>query len=549
MKKNYLYILASAALLSFSSCSDFLDRYPQDELSDGSFWKTPKDAEMAVSDLYAALPGNQADDDINSDNAVHGIKWAAGDISKGIYDPANSGEISWSGNYGLIRQANLLLEKIDEIPDYPQDDKDKVLGQAYFFRGYEYFHLIRTFGDVPYIDKTLSLADQENITRTPREEVYTKMMADLNKAIDFLPEEWPASAYGRVTKGAARAFKARAALYYGNWDVAATEAKAVMNQGIYELYDKDNTGKYAELFWEKADNCKEFILVTQYNYPEKTHYMIGWECFPTLGWGGINPTQSLVDAFEDIEGAPINKSTIYDPTNPFENRDPRLEVDVLHSGETMYDVTVKTAPLKSSGPTGIAQHNDATATGYYLQKWLDPNIGNPSMDAEGGDMGKDLVAIRYAEVLLTYAEAKNEISPLDPSAFDAVNQVRKRVGMPILQNSDATLPTYCASQDDLRQRIRNEWRVEYALEGGKRMWDIRRWGIAKDVLNAPFEGMRYKLVDSPDAAKEDGGKICIYYQGDPIKLNGSSYKDHNYIYPVPQGEIDLNPKLTQNPGY
>lgn len=544
MKKNHLYIIASAVLLSFSSCSDFLDRYPQDELSDGSFWKTPKDAEMAVTDLYAALPTWDTDEDINSDNAVHGIKWANGNISKGIYDPADFG---WSGNYATIRQANLLLEKIDEIPDYPQADKNKVLGQAHFFRGFVYFELIRSFGDVPYIDKTLSLAEQENITRTPREEVYAKVMADLDKAIEFLPTEWSSSEYGRVTKGAARAFKARAALYYGHWDVAAAESKAVMNQGIYELYDKDNTGKYAELFWEKADNCKEFILVTQYNYPEKEHYLIGWECFPTLGWGGINPTQSLVDAFEDINGAPISKSTsIYDPTNPFANRDPRLEVVVLHSGETMYGVTVKTAPLKSSGKAGIAQHNDATATGYYQQKWLDPSI-DPMTD--GWHMGKDWVAIRYAEVLLTYAEAQNEISPLDPSAFDAVNQVRRRVGMPELQNTNAALPTYCASQDDLRQRIRNEWRVEYALEGGKRMWDIRRWGIAKDVLNAPFEGMRYKLVKSPDAVEGDNGEICIYYQGDPIKLNGSSYKDHNYIYPVPQAEIDLNPKLTQNPGY
>lgn len=543
MKKKYFYILASAALLSFSSCSDFLDRYPLEELSDASFWKTPKDAEMAVSDLYSALPTWDTGDDINSDNAVHGIKWAAGDVSKGIYDPAG---FSWADNYGIIRQANLLFEKIDEIPDYAQADKNKVLGQASFFRAFVYFDLIRSFGDVPYIDKTLSLADQENITRTPREEVYTKLMVDIDKAIEYLPVEWSASEYGRVTKGAARAFKARAALYYGHWDVAAATAKDVMDQHTYELYDKDNTGKYAELFWEKADNCKEFILVTQYNYPEKEHYLIGWECFPTKGWGGINPTQSLVDAFEDIEGAPISKSNVYDSKSPFDKRDPRLEVNVLHTGETIYGVTVKTAPLPSSGSTGIAQHNDATATGYYQQKWLDPSI-DPLTD--GWHMGKDWVAIRYAEVLLTYAEAKNEISPLDPSAFDAVNQVRKRVGMPELQNANASLPTYCATQDDLRQRIRNEWRVEFALEGGKRTWDIRRWGIAKDVLNAPFEGMKYKLVDSPDADPKDKGKICIYYQGDPIKLTGSSYEDINYVYPVPQSEIDLNPKLTQNPGY
>ena len=543
MKKKYLYIVASAALLSFSSCSDFLDRYPLEELSDGSFWKTPKDAEMAVSNLYSVLPGMDVDGDINSDNAVHGIKWAAGNVSKGVYDPADTG---WSDNYSAIRQINLIFEKIDLIPNYPQADKNKVLGQAHFFRAYEYFDLIRTFGDVPYIDRTLTLTDQENITRTPKDEVYAKVMADFDKAIEYLPIEWPDADYGRITKGAARAMKARAALYYGKWEVAASESKAVMDQGTYELFDKDNTGLYAELFWEKQEAAKENILVQQYGYPNKTHYMIGWECFPSLGWGGINPTQSLVDAFEDIEGAPISQSKIYDSTNPFSKRDPRLEVNVLHSGEVMYGVTVKTAPLKSSGTTGVGQHNDATSTGYYQQKWLDPNI---DPQAAGWDMGKDLVAIRYAEVLLTYAEAKNEIAALDASAFDAVNQVRKRVGMPELQKTNAALPTYCGTQDALRQRIRNEWRVEFALEGGKRQWDIRRWGIAKQVLNAPFEGMKYKLVDSPDADPKDNGKICIYYQGEPLKLTGSRYEDHNYLYPVPQSERDLNPKLTQNPGY
>lgn len=542
MKKNYLYILASTVLLGFTSCVD-LDRYPLEELSDGSFWKTANDAEIIVSDLYGGLPYWDVDDDINSDNAVHGIKWAAGNVSKGIYDPQ---DMSWSGNYANIRQANLILSKIDEIPNYDQAEKNKVLGQTYFFRAFQYFDLIRTFGDVPYIEKPLELSDQEGITRAPRAEVYAKVMEDFDKAIELLPTEWPDSEYGRVTKGAAMAMKARAALYYGDWQIAADNSKKVMDLGLYELYDKDNTGKYEELFWEKADGCKEFILVKQFKEAENSWYLIGWEAFPTKGWGGINPTQSLVDAFEDIEGAPISKSKIYDEKNPFANRDPRLEVDVLHDGEVLYGETIKVAPLKSCYPTGIAQHGDATATGYYLQKWLDPSI-DPS--SAGWDMGKDAVVIRYAEVLLTYAEAMNELHGLSSEAFDAVNQVRKRVGMPILQNSDASKPTYCGTQDELRQRIRNEWRVEFALEGGKRQWDIRRWGIAKEVLNAPFLGLKYKLVESPDADPNDGGQICILYEGENIELSGSKYQDHNYIYPVPQAEINLNPGLTQNPGY
>lgn len=541
--KKYLSIIAAALLMgSFSSCSDFLDRYPLEELSDESFWKTEKDAEMAVSNLYNVLPTWDVDEAINSDDAVHGIKWAAGNQSKGVYDPADYG---WSGEYGYIRQANLILEKIQEM-DLSEDAYKKLEGQARFFRAYTYFTLIRSFGAVPYIDKPLELTDVENITRTPKDEVYAKVMEDFDIAIANLPVQWDETNSGRITKGAAMAMKARAALYYNNWQTAMDEAKKVMDLGQYELYDKDNTGRYKELFWEVADGCDEFILSVQFNAPTRTHYLIGWECFPTLGWGGLNPTQSLVDAFEDINGAPIANSTIYDSTNPFANRDPRLEVNVLHDGETMYGVTIKVAPLSSSGNTGIGQHGDATATGYYQQKWLDPSIDPQST---GWDMGKDWVVIRYAEVLLTYAEAKNELSPLDPSAFDAVNQVRRRVGMPDLQKTDPTKPTYCGTQDDLRKRIWNEWRVEFALEGGKRQWDIRRWGIAKDVLNAPFEGLRYTLVDDPNAPKGDNGKKCILYVGEPLKLTGSHYEDHNYLLPIPQTEIDLNPKLEQNPGY
>mgnify|MGYP002526839246 FL=1 len=543
MKNKILYIIASVMLTGFTSCSDFLDRYPTEELSDGSFWKTKTDAEMAVSDIYRCLPNWDIDEDINSDNAVHGIKWANGNVSKGVYDPADQG---WSEDYGYIRRCNLVLQKLEEM-ELSQSDKEPIAGQAYFFRGYIYFELIRKFGDVPYIDQPLKLTDVEDITRTSKDEIYTKIMADFDKAFSYLPEEWPATQWGRITKGAAMAMKARAALYFGNWETAATAAKSVMDLNKYDLYDKENTGKYQELFWEKTDGCEEIILAVQYNAPDKTNYLIGWECFPTKGWGGLNPTQSLVDAFEDSEGAPISKSKIYSEKNPFANRDPRLGVNVLHDGEEMYGVTIKVAPLKSSGSTGIAQHGDATATGYYQQKWLDPSIDPQSA---GWEMGKDWVTIRYAEVLLTYAEAKNEVSPLDDSAFEAVNQVRRRVGMPELQKTDATKPTYCATQDDLRQRIRNEWRVEFALEGGKRQWDIRRWGIAKDVLNAPFLGIKYKMVDDAvNADPKDGGKVCVLYEGDNVKLAGSRYEDHNYIYPIPQSEIDLNPKLTQNPGY
>lgn len=544
--KKIIFNIAMGLLLggAMTSCSDFLDRYPKEELTDKSFWKSKKDAEMAVSELYNVLPTWDVDDDINSDNAVHGIKWAAGNVSKGVYLP---GDTDWKGSYNAIRKANLALSKLPTV-EMSEEDRTLLSAQIYFFRAYLYSSLIRQFGDVPYVDEVLDLESGKNVQRTDYKEIYKKMMTDYNLAIAGLPEKWDGENDGRVTKGAARAMKARFALYFHDFEVAASESKSVIDSGKYKLYDEGNTGKYKELFWEKTDGCDEFILSVQYNAPARTHYLIGWQCFPDLGWGGINPTQSLVDAFEDKDGAPIKKSKIYNEKKPFDNRDPRLEVCVLHDGETMYGRTVKVAPLKSSGNTGIGQHNDATATGYYQQKWLDPSIDPAST---GWDMGKDWVVIRYAEVLLTYAEAKNELKALDQEAFDAVNQIRRRVGMPELQKTDPSKPTYCGSQEELRQRIRNEWRVEFALEGGKRMWDIRRWGIAKEVLNAPFYGLKYKIIkDSPDADPADKGEKCVLYEGEALKLAGSHYEDHNYLFPIPQKEIDLNPTtLTQNPGY
>ena len=407
---------------------------------------------------------------------------------------------------------------------------------------------------MPYTDSPLELSDQPNIVRNPKSEVYSHLMDDFDYAAANLPASWTGADDGRITKGGALAMKARAALSQNDWQRARDAAKAVMDMNIYELYDAHNTGNYKKLFWSETDvNCKETILKRQFVANKNDWYLIGWEAFPTMGWGGLNPTQSLVDAFEDVNGAPIAQSTVYNAANPFANRDPRLEVVVLHDGETMYGKTLKVAPLQSCYPTGISTHGDATATGYNQQKWLDPTC-NPQTD--GWHMGGDYKILRYAEVLLTYAEAENELSPLSASAFDAVNQVRRRVGMPDLQNTNPALPTYCGTQAALRERIHNEWRVEFALEGGHRQWDIRRWGIAAQVLNAPVYGLTY-LLRAPHAGETaqpgDNNRVCDLYSSDPnavrVKVRDGHYEAHNVLYPIPQKERDLNKKLTQNPGY
>uniref|UniRef100_A0AB33J6G2 RagB/SusD family nutrient uptake outer membrane protein n=3 Tax=unclassified Prevotella TaxID=2638335 RepID=A0AB33J6G2_9BACT len=554
MKTKKLYIAGALLVLGFTSCTD-LDRTPIEQLSDASYWKSNDDAVKAVNELYTCSPEwhpdgliGVIDEAINSDDAVHGIKWSESNVAKGVYDPQDFG---WSSNYTTIRQTNVILKYVPTVESMSDAQKAQAMAQARFFRAYQYFQLIRQFGDVPYTDSPLTLEDQKGIKRTPKAEVYKHVLEDFDYAAANLPKEWTGADDARITKGGALAMKARAALSQNDWKTARDAAKAVMDLGVYELYDKGNTGKYKELFWASTDDgCKETVIKKQFLGYKQDWYLIGWEAFPTIGWGGLNPTQSLVDAFEDKDGAPIAKSKTYDPSKPFENRDPRLETVVMHDGESMYGATLKVAPLKSCYPTGMGQHGDATATGYNQQKWLDPTV---DPQTTGWHMDTDYKILRYAEVLLTYAEAQNELQPLDQSAFDAVNQVRARVGMPALQKTDASKPTYCATQADLRERIHNERRVELALEGGHRQWDIRRWGIAKKVLNAPFYGLTYKLVDSSTADPKDGGKICILYSQDKdairVKVRDGHYDDHNILYPIPQKEIDLNPNLTQNPGY
>lgn len=566
MKNKYISIIASVALaIGASSCVD-LDTAPLAQKSTATMWQTQEDAEKAVSVLYvypsAAIDLN--DEDVYTDNAVHGIKWAVGNRAHGVWDTSDFG---WSYEYSYIRYANLVFANIDKVENMSEADRNNILGQAYFFRAMIYADLIRQFGDVPYTEVPLDLEDQEGIVRTDWKEVYDHVMSDYDKAISLLPRT---TTNGRVNQAVALGYKARIALYFANpecqhyvadgYQVAANCAKQIMDMGVYGLYDgdyagtaKDYTGKYAEMFWGlNLASSNEGIWVYNNIAGTNGQGFIGFETFPTIGWGGTNPTQGLVDAFEDCEGAPISESTIYNPLEPNKNRDPRLNVNVIFSGDEWYDIVVDTKPLQSAGvralyPVGCG---DATLTGYQAKKWLNPAI-NPAVD-DGWDHDASSAYLRYTEILLIYAEAMNEMSDRPQEAFDAVNQVRARVGMPALQKTDASLPTYCGSQDALRQRIRNEWRVEFCFEGDHRQWDARRWNIATDVLNAPRYTYKYTLrKDEANAKEGDGGMVCDLYVGESDEITNQiiRYEPHNYLFPIPQSQIDLNPNLTQNPGY
>lgn len=526
------YILIALAIILFSSCEEnFLDRSPKDEFFPGNFWEQESDATQFLTSIYrTSMPTNQIDLDVRSDNALHGIKWAEGAAAKGVYDPLDGTFNShWTSNYKNIRKTNVLLENIELISDLDANVKTQIIGQAKFFRAYAHFNLCKVFGDIPKVDKSILLDESYSLKRTPLSEVLAFIIEDLDNAAEALPTSWP-SEYGRITKGAALALKAQVNLFYNHWGEAAASAKKVMDLGVYDLYDKNNTGKYAELFYasDPGDERKvEMVLETQCKADDYPNDFNTWSAPPGFGWGGINPTQSFVDEFECIDGKPIESSPLYDASNPFENRDPRLEVNVLHHGESFKGEPINTRPTPEDSPRGIATHRDATSTGYYQQKFLNPNEDSNGADAWNSSL--DWPVIRYAEVLLTYAEAQNEAAGPTSDVYDAVNQVRRRVGMPDLPSG--------LSKEEMRTRIRREWRVEFGMEG-KRWLDIRRWDIGQQVLNGQFYGMKY------DAATNTA------FIGTNVPAGVvRKYEPHNRLWPIPQAQRDLHKELSQNAGY
>jgi hypothetical protein len=329
--------------------------------------------------------------------------------------------------------------------------------------------------------------------KNTKEEVIRVVLDDLDFAISKLPDV----AYtGRAVKGSALGLKARVLLFNSRWQEAATTAKQIMDAGKFSL-----SNSYYGLFVKPGQNANSEIMFSiKYLLPNMFHtmdYMYGWD-----QWELIQPVQNLVDAYEATDGKPVSQSSVYNPATPFVNRDPRLKLTVYVPGD----------PWKYS-PNGLFDpaKDGNNKTGYNLKKYLD-TLRAPAGYATQSD--QDFVLLRYADILLMYAEAQNEASGPDQSVYSAVNAVRARPGinMPPLPQG--------LTQDQMRQRIRNERRVELAFEG-LRYFDLLRWKIADVVI---------PQIVNPGGVKR-------------------KFEQKNYVWPFPQSEIDIDPDLKQNTGY
>ena len=522
MKKTLFILLA--VLFTASSCNkDFLDTKPSDQLSDANFWKTSDDAKAGVTAIYNQLQSNSTAA-ANQSVFIYGWHlftegitpngWIWNDanlgyqlIGKGNHNPASANAIPerWKALYRGIYLANLAIEN---LPKVTMDGtlKARLIAEARFLRALFYYNLVDTYGGVPLVTSVLKLGEEQP-ARTAKTDVINFIAAECTAAQTDLLAVYTAADVGRATKGAALTLQAKAYLLDNKFAEAAAACQQVMSMN-YSLYNN-----YEAMFTSvAAENNAEVIFDIQYaggglGEGGVHDARFGPASTSSAGFNSVFPTRELVDSYEMKNGKSITDPTSgYDPANPYTNRDPRLDYTIVRPGAVWRGLPYANIQI---------QGGSATYLGYLFRKYVLTVTGNLVNDSP-----LNFIVFRYADVLLMYAEAKNEISATpDITVYNAINQVRGRPGvnMPPIDPGK--------TKAEMREIIRNERKIELAFEGVY-YTDIRRWGIAKDLMN---------------------GKSVRKINGD--QLDTRTFVDAFYLWPIPQGERDLNPGLTQNPGY
>ncbi len=505
MKNAEKIFLSICLMTGLASCDDFLSRVPLDSPSTETFWQTAEQAELWVNNLYNGL-GNVDDCRFEafSDDAFGRASTGLNNIALGIFE-SNDPDVQTQWDYRKIRESLEFFENIGRVQGISESRLKELSGQANFILAYRYFRLTTFYRDVPLVTKPLEV-NESDIPKSPKAEVVSYILDRLNMAINELPAGWPASENGRITKGAALALKARVLLYNERWDEAWRAAKEVMDLGVYELHPV-----FEELFQEAFNNAtKESILETQYAQNAREHSLGRTYNYRSIdGFALIQPMKELGEAYPMSDGLPISESPLYNPANPFENRDPRFYATFNYPGRTMNGYTFD--------PVNNVLDKDFTFTYLFYRKYVTDFVRGEKIN-----LYKNWYVFRYAEVLLMYAEAKNEASGPDPAIYDALDAIRSRAGLPAVNRARYS------DQESLRQFIRNERRIELAGEG-LRYFDIIRWRIAEQVLNGQFTSM-----EVPGWLPRINIHTRVFL---PQK---------HYVWPIPQVAIDRAVNLEQH---
>jgi len=569
--KNIFHLLALAIFL-FTACDDdFLNLEPTDQLASTAVFTDQNLAAAFLNNIVGRLPAGR----YNSPGGGYGNSYLLASISdearsksgwipsnrvvrQGNIQPNNMGGLNiWGEAYASIRLANDYLVGVEDA-GFAEDFTSVSRARARFVRAWFYFDLVRRYGAVPLITAPQSLEDDLFISRTPVDEVYNFIFSELNAAAAALPNKSEAPV-GALTKQAATALNARAMLFNKRYADAVSLSEelisGLLNDGLQLFQPEPANGEeaaknYKDLFLSEGGNVETLYEIT-FLPPERAHqfdrgnWPVRWR---NDNGGQTDPTQELVDAFQMDNGTDIDDDdSDYDAGAPYTGREPRFYASIFFHGSEFSEV----APSRgepfidmewnafNEGP-GTERDGNASITGYLVKKFVDPSLGF----APEGVSKTAWQEIRFAEVLLIFAEAENELNGPDGEVYDAVNRIRRRAGLPTLADG--------LDQDGMREAIRHERRIELVFEN-HRWFDLIRWNIASEVLNDDFTGMMITRTSIPRAA--DGGPTHVF---DPEELTFETFENGNFsnvfpdrymLLPIPLSEIEANEALTQNPGY
>ncbi|MBO9151822.1 RagB/SusD family nutrient uptake outer membrane protein [Chitinophaga sp. GCM10012297] len=525
--QKILLAAGSALLLMTASCNkSLLETSPNDRYQESTYWNSPDAAAAGLVGCYSVLRNDGLYGGKGSNNATalwdetlspnawnYSNSYSFNSIAMGEHNASTGGVVTgrWGDSYGGIGRCNTLLAKIDEVPGMDPADTKRMKGEAYFLRALYYFTLATYYGGAPLILTPPDEKADSDVPRSTREEVIAQVLADLESAITSLPNK--ATEPGRASKGAAMALKARVLLYEASplmtggtnsqakWQAAADAAKAVITSANSFGYKLDTN--YRKMFLPQFENNAEVIFDVQYIFPlQGNSFDLICRQYNTNA-----PLQDLVDAYLMKNGLPRTApGSGYSEANMWKDRDPRMYATLTFPGD------------KYMGK--VVANNRFSFTGYGMKKFSIYDTAAAPKDKEslvGGQSETNFIVLRYADVLLMYAEAQNEATGPDNTVYAALDSIRSRVKMPFI--------TPGLSQAQMRDVIRLERRIELAGEG-LYYNDIRRWKTAETVMNTD-----------------------IYNYKRERQATRSFDATRDYWWPIPTGERDLNPNLEQNPFY
>jgi hypothetical protein len=549
---------------SLFACND-LDLNPLAQGSSESWFENETELEMSVRSLY-----NMGYWTLDSDE--HTDDWTNRTVLSVINAATINGQSSevttlWNNSYQAIARANTILDNLDKAQQNGIAQKviDQSRAEALFARAVQYSRLVSHFGDVVYVTSSIkTLDDAFKMGRTDKAEVIKGIYADFDAAADLLSLSYAGEE--RATKGAAYSFKARFALYNGDYNVAAAAAKKCMDLDVYDLHPE-----FSKLFLSSTKETDEFIFVRPRSV--ELNSTIGTQVYLTRNPGGYSqydPSWDLFCTFLCTDGKPIDESPLYDPQLPFKNRDPRCTATIVEFGTPHVGFIYEPHPdslYVMNFNSGVRELNKDTRTngqyasynGIVWKKWVDDAYAKNGYKAD-----KNEIIMRYADVLLMYAEAKIETGDIDPSVPDAINRVRSRAYGVDREDTDSYPVVTTQDKDELRKIIRFERRMEFAFEGLRYM-DLIRWRIAEKALNTRMYGM----LDPEPLIENVVKKGLWFFPGIPeidengiadfsemagtglIKLLAERKFDatKQYLWPIPTKEVLINENLKQNPGY